>query len=94
MSMKFYYPAVIREEADGRFHAVFPDLATCEAYGDSLEEVLDHAVEAARCWIEAELEEEEPDLPSAADPADISTESGETVRNILVNYRFTEGWEE
>ena len=92
--MKFYYPAVVRKEPDGRFHAVFPDLATCEAYGSSMDDVLDRAVDAARCWLEAELEEEEPDLPSAADPADIPIAPGETVRNILINYRFTDGWEE
>ena len=92
--MKFYYPAVITPEQDGRYHAVFPDLETCEAFGDTLDEVLDEAVEAASCWIEAELAEEEPDLPSATDPVDIPLSSGAFVRNILVNYRFSEGWEE
>ncbi|MCF0145189.1 MAG: type II toxin-antitoxin system HicB family antitoxin [Eubacterium sp.] len=92
--MKFYYPVIIKKESETRYHAVFPDLEQCEASGNSLEDVLDHSVEAARCWIEAELEEEEPDLPPATDPADISVSSDEIVRNILVNYRFTEGWEE
>lgn len=92
--MKFYYPTVIRVEENGRYHAVFPDLEACEAFGSTLEDVLDEAVEAARCWIQAELEEEEPDLPSATDPVDITLSPGEQVRNILINYRFAEGWEE
>lgn len=92
--MKFYYPAVIRKLNDGTFHAVFPDLEQCEAFGETLDDVLDHAIEAAASWISAELEEEEPLLPSATDPVDLMTDPDLIVRNILVNYRFTEGWEE
>ena len=92
--MKFFYPAHIRKEADGSYHAVFPDLETCEARGDSLEDVLDRAVDAARDWIAVELEEDEPDLPSATDPADIPLGPDECVRNILINYKFSDGWDE
>lgn len=92
--MKFYYPAVISKLENGTFHAVFPDLEQCEAYGGTMDDVLDRAVDAAACWIGAELEEEEPDLPSATDPADLPCGPDETVRNILVNYRFYDGWDE
>lgn len=92
--MKFYYPAIIRQNSDGKYHAVFPDLETCEAFGDSLEDVLDHAIDSAFYWIQAELEEDEPQLPPATDPADIALAEGEIARNILVNYKFYDGWDE
>ena len=92
--MKFYYPAVISKLNNGGYHAFFPDLEQCEACGDSLDDVLDHAMEAAFNWISAELEEDEPELPSASDPADLSPGPDRIIRNILVNYRFSDGWEE
>ena len=92
--MKFFYPALIKKLNDGTFHAVFPDLEQCEAYGDSLDDVLDRATDAAAAWIDVELQEEEPDLPSATDPADIPSGPDCFVRNILVNYKFTDGWDE
>lgn len=92
--MKFFYPAVIEKMNNGTFHAVFPDLEQCEAFGDSLEDVLDRATDAAAAWIEVELQEEDPNLPSATDPADIPAGPDRFIRNILVNYKFTDGWDE
>ena len=92
--MKFFYPAIIEKLSDGTYHATFPDLEQCEAYGSTLDDVLDRATDAASAWIEVELQEEEPDLPSATDPADISSGPDRFVRNILVNYKFTDGWDE
>ena len=92
--MKFFYPTIIKQEADGRFHAVFPDLECCEAFGESLNDVLDRATDAAYGWIDAELQEDEPDLPCATDPADMDLSSDEIARMILVNYKFTDGWDE
>ena len=92
--MKFFYPAVIKKINEHSYHAVFPDLALCEAKGDSLEDVLDKATEAAASWIEVELQEEEPDLPSATDPVDIPLGPDEVVRIILVNHKFFDGWDE
>lgn len=37
--MKFIYPAVFRKNEDGRYKAFFPDLACCEAEGDTLDEL-------------------------------------------------------
>ena len=92
--MKFYYPVILKQKKENLWHGRFPDLAMCEVTGDSLEDVLDRAVEAARDWIDLELNEEDPQLPAATDPVDIVLEKDEEVREILVNYRMTEGWEE
>ena len=49
--MKFIYPAVFRKNESGRYHGFFPDLACCEAEGDSLEDAIDNANDAAYNWI-------------------------------------------
>ncbi len=92
--MIFIYPAVFRKKEDGRYHAFFPDLECCEASGDTLDEAVDNANEAARTWISVELEENDPVLPPITDPEDIKTQDGDIVRNISVNIRFYEGWDE
>ncbi|MDO4620667.1 MAG: type II toxin-antitoxin system HicB family antitoxin [Lachnospiraceae bacterium] len=92
--MRFIYPAVVSKEEDGRYHAVFPDLDTCEAYGDSLDDVLRNANHEAYAWIELEMQEDDPYLPAATDHADLDLKEGEIVRDILVIYRILEGWEE
>ena len=92
--MNFIYPAVFRKREDGQYHATFPDLACCEAVGDTLDDAIDNANEAARNWISVELEEEEPDMPCVSDLEDIPVGEGDIVRNISVNIRFYEGWDE
>ena len=57
--MKFTYPAVIHKTEEGTFHAAFPDLACCEAEGDTLDDAIDNANEAAYNWIYAEVMEDE-----------------------------------
>ncbi|HJD33790.1 MAG TPA: type II toxin-antitoxin system HicB family antitoxin [Candidatus Mediterraneibacter tabaqchaliae] len=92
--MKFIYPAVFRKNKDGGYHAFFPDLECCEASGETLDDAIDNANEACRNWITVELEEEEPLLPYVSEIEDIETEEGDIVRNISVNIRFYEGWDE
>lgn len=92
--MKFIYPAVFRHTEEGKYNAFFPDLECCEATGDTLDDAIDNANEAARNWITVELEEDEPVLPYVSDPSDIPTEEGDIIRNISVNIRFYEGWDE
>ena len=58
--MKFIYPAVFRKKEDGGYDAHFPDLECCEASGETLDDAIDNANEAARTWITVELEEEDP----------------------------------
>ena len=92
--MNFIYPAVIRKKANGSYHAFFPDLTCCEADGDSVDDVIDRANEAAATWIMAEFEEEEPEFPPVSDMHDIVFQEGDLVRNSSVNYRFRDGWDE
>jgi predicted RNase H-like HicB family nuclease len=91
--MKFIYPAVIRKESSGQFHAVFPDLAYCEATGDTVEDTVDRANEAAYDWIYLELSEG-GHLPPVTDVSDLDLKEGEIVRSICVNVRLTDGWDE
>lgn len=92
--MKFYYPVVIEKKEEGSWHAFFPDLKMCEADGTDEFDVLQNAREAAYGWIDLEMQETDPQLPSPTDPKDVRKEPGQDVRMILVNYRLTEGWDE
>ena len=83
--MKFIYPAVFRKNEEGRYKAFFPDLACCEAEGDTLDDAIDNANEAAYNWIYAEVMEDEMDLPAISDESDLDLLEGDIVRNIQVN---------
>lgn len=91
--MKFTYPAVIKKTGSG-YKAIFPDLECCEAEADTVEEAVERANEAAYNWIELELSEEDGQLPPITDVRDLELEDGDIVRNICVNIRFTDGWDE
>ena len=69
--MKFMYPAVFRKNEDGTYNGYFPDLECCTSTGDTLDEAIENANEAAYNWITVELDEEEPNLPSISDPSDL-----------------------
>lgn len=92
--MKFMYPAVFQKQEDGTYNGYFPDLECCYSTGDTLEEAIETANEAAYDWIRVELDEEEPNLPSISDPADLNLNPDDVVRIISVNIRFYEGWDE
>ena len=62
--------------------------------GDTLDEAMDQANEAASNWISVELEEDDCELPPVSDASDLKLEKDDIVRNILVNIRFMEGWDE
>lgn len=93
--MKFFYPVIVTEKENG-YHAEFPDLEMCEADGDTLDEVLENAKDAAYDWIDVELHEDNPELPPSSDKSDLekNVKDGQIVREILVTYRMMEGWEE
>ncbi|MDO4648643.1 MAG: type II toxin-antitoxin system HicB family antitoxin [Eubacteriales bacterium] len=92
--MKFIYPAVFRSREDGKYEGMFPDLIDCTALGDTLEDAVDAANEAAYNWIMSELEEDDCQMPPVSDISDLSLAEGETARNICVTVRFYEGWDE
>lgn len=91
--MRFIYPAVIRKQDNGTFYAFFPDLEDCHATGDTIDDVLDNANEAAANWISVELEME-GHLPPLSEEADMHLQEGDIVRNIAVTMRMTDGWDE
>ena len=91
--MNFIYPAIIKKTEEG-YHARFPDLEMCEADAPTLDECLDEARHAMEDWIRAEMEEEEPVMPFISDEEDMNLQEGEFVRNIMVVYRFYDGWDE
>ena len=90
--MKFIYPAII-EKTNEQYHAYFPDLECCEAYGDTFDDVLRNAREAMYNWVDVELDEDEPKFPGL-DAPEFEVPEGAEVRNILINYRFHDGWDE
>ena len=92
--MKFIYPGIISEKEDGSVHVRFPDLEMCEAWGRDLEEALENAKEAERNWIELELSEQDFELPSKSMLSELSLKPNESVRNISVNIRLMEGYDE
>ena len=101
--MKFIYPAVFHKTEEGHYKGYFPDLECCYGEGETLDEAIESANEAARDWITLELSEDEPMIPYVSDIEDIEVKDGEertilnkkvTFRNISMNIRFYEGWDE
>ena len=91
--MKFVYPAVFRKKESGGYHAFFPDLECCYAEGPTLDDAIEKANEAANDWITLELAEEGI-LPPVSEESDLLLQDGDIVRNISVNIRFYDGWDE
>lgn len=91
--MRFVYPAIFRKNESGKYQGYFPDLDGCAAEGDTLDEAIDNANEAAATWISLEIEEGGT-LPWISDLDDLSIQEGELVRNIAVTLRLMDGWDE
>ncbi len=91
--MQFMYPAVFCKTEKGKYKGYFPDLEQCYAKGDTLDEVLNDAIEEARSWITVELEDTF-DLPPVSNPDEIELKDGEFIRTIAVTIRLTDGWDE
>lgn len=91
--MKFIYPAIFTELEDGTYVGRFPDLEGCTAKGRTLDDAIEDANEAAIAWIDVDIEENTP-LPPVSDINDLELKENEVARNICVNYRFYDGWEE
>ena len=92
--MKFTYPAIIRKQDNGTWKAWLPDLACCEAVGDTLDDAIEEVNAAVYDWISLELSEDEADLPPVSDMDDLDTIEGDVTRNICVNIRLFDGWDE
>lgn len=92
--MVFVYPAVFRKTEDGAYEGTFPDLEGCCGKGATLEDAIEDANSALYDWIYVELTEFEGNLPGRTEHADIPLKEDEEIRNISVNIRFTDGWDE
>lgn len=92
--MKFIYPAVFRKTDKDTYKGFFPDLEDCFGEGDTLDEAIEEANAAAYNWISLELDEDDCQLPPVSDEDDLDLKEGDIVRNISVNIRFYEGWDE
>ena len=92
--MKFIYPAVFRKTDIGTYKGFFPDLEDCFGEGDTLDEAIEEANAAAYNWSSLELDEDDCQLPPVSDEDDLDLKEGDIVRNISVNIRFYEGWDE
>lgn len=92
--MKFIYPAVFRKTDNGTYKGFFPDLEDCFGEGDTLDEAIEEANAAAYNWISLELDEDDCQLPPVSDEDDLDLKEGDIIRNISVNIRFYEGWDE
>ena len=91
---RFSHEIYIKKTDDGRYRGTFPDLESCYGEGDTLDEAIENANAAAFDWISLELSEEVPELPPITDPDDMDLEEGDVVRNIQVNIRLYDGWDE
>ena len=92
--MKFIYPAVFRPTEDKKYNALFPDHACCEASGDTLDDAILFFNDSANYVIYTELMEFEGKLPPVSEESDLDLQEGDVVRNISVNIRFQDGWDE
>ena len=92
--MKFIYPAVFRNTEKGTYQGFLPDLEDWFGEGEPLDEAIEEANAAAYNWISLELDEDDCQLPPVSDADDLELEEGDIVRNISVNIRFQDGWDE
>lgn len=91
--MKFTYPAVIRKMENGNYKAFVPDLAGCEVTAPDMEDIMENIYNAVYDWIYLELSEN-GDLPPVSEESDMPVMEGDLVRNIGVNIRMTDGYDE
>lgn len=92
--MVFVYPAVFHKTEEGTYEGTFPDLEGCCGKGATLDDAIEDANAALYDWIYVELTEFNGVLPGRTEHEDIQLAEGEVIRNISVNIRFTDGWDE
>lgn len=81
--MKLVYPACFYKEDDGGYSVVVPDLEGCCTQGDTLEEALEMARDAALGWLLTSVEDDE-ELPEATDMEDVKLEFDNGFKTLLL----------
>ena len=71
--MKLVYPACFYKEDDGGYSVVVPDLKGCCTQGDTLEDAIEMAQDAALGWLLLAVEDNET-IPQASDISDVQLE--------------------
>ena len=79
--MKIVYPACFYKEDDGGFSVQFPDLLGCCTQGDTIEEAIQMAEDAALGWLLTSVENNE-EIPKASNIKDIKLENEIESRNV------------
>lgn len=80
--MKLVYPACFYEEGKG-YSVEIPDLLGCCTQGDTLEEALEMAQDAALGWILTSIEEEE-EIPKPSQIGDIKIDNKKGFKTLLL----------
>ena len=81
--MKVVYPACFYKEEDGGFSVQIPDLLGCCTQGDTLEEAMQMAQDAALGWLLTAVEDNE-EIPKASDIKDVKLESENGFTTLLL----------
>lgn len=81
--MKLVYPACMYEEDDGGYSVEIPDLQGCYTQGNTLQEALEMAQDAALGWILTTIEDEE-DIPKASKIEEIDLEDKKGFKTLLL----------
>lgn len=92
--MHFTYPAIVRRKDNLTYEGRFPDLEGAVFEGETLDDALEEARHVMHTWIDVELEEEDGELPPVSDAHDLPLREGEFVRNVALNYRLFDGYDE
>lgn len=80
--MKLIYPAVFYK-GEGGYTVEFPDLPGCVTQGETLEEAMEMAIDAASGWILIMIEDGE-DIPSPSKQLNLSDYEGATFTNLIM----------
>lgn len=81
--MKLVYPACMYKEDEGGFSVEIPDLKGCYTQGDSLEEAIEMAQDAALGWILTAIEDDE-EIPEASDIDKIKLNNNKGFKTLLL----------
>lgn len=81
--MKLVYPACFYKEEDGGYSVEIPDLLGCCTQGNTLEEALELAQDAALGWILTAIEDNE-EIPTPSDIKDIELINEKGFKNLLL----------
>ena len=81
--MKLVYPACFYLEEDGGYSVEVPDLKGCITQGDSLEEALQMAEDAALGWLLTSVEEGE-ELPNPSNIKDIKLDRKDSFVSLIL----------